>query len=156
MKKRIIAVGIVLSVFCSVGVCAVGSGSAPDARRDVDENVSSQDFVRINTEDLQDLLGSGKRLALVDCRKKALDDGFRIPRAGSIRPDEEECRIERLLRLKAMPIIVYGLNKESADAVQLVKKLVQLDYKSVYLYEDGIDGWREAGNAVFDPRPPKR
>lgn len=109
----------------------------------------------LDTNELQRLQADGEALLLVDVR---LADDFT---AGHLPGAVNNCvfevpfvsRMADAAPDKAAPVCVYGHGLGSMEAAVAAEKLERDGYTSVYQYDDGLAGWREAGGEVQGDGP---
>lgn len=108
------------------------------------------DRTRISTEEVRRLTLDGERqpraVALLDARSEQeyraghiagarRIDLTRLPVRGGRDPELESFR----------SLVVYGNNRGTATAKAVGKRLMELEYKNVRWYADGLDAWIAAG-----------
>lgn len=57
-------------------------------------------------------------------------------------------QVDQAIPSKTTPVVVYGRNRDFGAAERAFEFLTSAGYSDVRVYEDGIEGWREAGNDV--------
>ncbi|HYO39706.1 MAG TPA: rhodanese-like domain-containing protein [Nocardioidaceae bacterium] len=97
--------------------------------------------------DTRALTGLDPERQLVDAHGAPYFAASHIPGAVNLPPHEVRRLAPRELRDKAIPIVVYGA-PGSSNAAVVAEQLVELGYRDVSLYEDGLEGWIAAGLPV--------
>ena len=97
---------------------------------------------------MKKLLASKKKVTVVDARSGKWDDGRRIGKARQLAVNSSEAEIAKALPNKNATIVAYCTNTKCPASAKLAHKLVDLGYKNVVKYPEGVDGWQEAGNAI--------
>ncbi len=116
-----------------------------------ESNITDRDIQFVSTAEVRDLTrkrleGDEKAVLLLDARPSAAFEQGRLPTAVNTRLTEfppDAKRLERYTRYDNL--IVYGEDPGSASARALTKRLMELRYKDVRMFEGGVRAWREAG-----------
>ena len=107
----------------------------------------------LTTNALASLLGSGKKVTLLDARSGKWDDGRRIPGAKALAANATTAQVAAAAGLdKDAPIVTYCTNLKCGASKRLATALRTLGYTNVREYPEGIDGWQEAGKTVSKAR----
>lgn len=109
-------------------------------------------IVVIATEDMVNLVKTGS-VIILDARIPQFDDGRRIPGAISLPSDSSDELIVATLRPNDGEIVTYCSDAKCTDADKLAKRLIDLRYTDVGVYQDGIEGWIKAGHEVEETMP---
>ena len=134
-------------VLVVVGVALGGAGLGGCGTTTSDRHL---DRTRISTEEVRQLTLDAERqpraVVLLDARSEQeyraahiagarRIDLTRLPVRGGRDPDLESFR----------NLVVYGNNRGTATAKAVGKRLMELEYKNVRWYADGLDAWIAAG-----------
>lgn len=103
----------------------------------------------ITTEELRDLIYSGQDFTLVDARTKEYDDGTRLPNAIHVPHNLSQVEIQAALPEKDETIVVYCTSKKCPASRKLADKLVGWGYTEIWKYDDGLEGWIDAGGKTI-------
>lgn len=73
-----------------------------------------------------------------------------IPETSNIPVESDDFieRVEESAGTRTEPVIVYCASSECDKSVKAAKQLEEAGFTSVYDYEDGTAGWKEAGHEV--------
>ncbi|NCB38183.1 MAG: hypothetical protein EOM80_05375 [Erysipelotrichia bacterium] len=94
----------------------------------------------ITADTLVNLMNSGAKVALVECRSGEQKEDLRIPGAIIARDNEPEETIFARLPSKDTMLILYpGL--EGGNIASMTESLRKLGYLSILEYRDGVYGW---------------
>ena len=107
----------------------------------------------INTADLKQRLDAGP-LALFDVRGDVEYEKSHIPGAKTAPLGSLVFRVAHTMNPESL-IVVYSNNESCTLAAQAVQRLEDLGMKNVLAYQEGIEGWRSAGNAAIASPPGK-
>ncbi len=139
---------------CPSGNCAVGSekeGCAIGDSGKISEQLPTNDkesaIKMINTEELEKIV-SQKSALIFDARTGRWDDGTRIPGAASLSAENSVEEINKAIPNKDQAVVVYCGSRQCPASAKLAKKLVELGYKNIMEYPDGIKGWKESGKEI--------
>ncbi len=105
-------------------------------------------YALIGTDGLKALLASDEKVTLVDARSGKYDDGRRIGSAQQLAANSSDEAIAKALPNKDAKIVAYCTSTKCPASAALAHKLVDLGYKNVVKYPDGINAWVDAGNPV--------
>ncbi len=134
---------------CPASACTKSAAKAcPSSCSKTCSKAKSEGYETINTADLQKLLASKKKVTVVDARSGKWDDGRRIGSAQQLAVNASEDEIAKALPNKKATIVAYCTSTKCPASAKLAHRLVDLGYKNVVKYPDGIDGWQKAGNDV--------
>lgn len=131
--------------------CGSGCGTACAAKATACEaktEAAKHAYGSVTTEQLQTMVRSEEPVVLVDARSGKYDDGRRIEDAIQLAPSASEEAIGKALPNKEARIVAYCSNTRCPASARLAEKLVELGYKNVHKYPDGIEGWTAASEAV--------
>ena len=108
----------------------------------------ARNYSEINTDALAALVRSGSKVVLLDARSGKYDDGRRLPGAKALSPtaSEEEALAE--IGGKDELVVAYCTNLKCPASKYLAERLVQLGFKNVVKYPEGIDEWEAKGHKV--------
>lgn len=98
----------------------------------------------INAKVLKGMMDRGRAFVLLDVRGDEEFDEEHIPNALSAPLGHMGVSIECCVR-KSAQIIVYSANRDCTASVEGVKRLVGMGFKDVLHFNDGIQGWKDAG-----------
>jgi rhodanese-related sulfurtransferase len=129
---------------CAGAVCAAPAGDAK-AAGEAAKTV-------IGTQEMKALLTSKAPVVVLDARAGKWDDGRRIPGAIAVSPTATAEEVAKAVPAKDSLIVTYCANLKCQASAKLAENLKSLGYTSVLRYEDGIEGWTSAGNAVEAPK----
>ncbi|MDD2997432.1 MAG: rhodanese-like domain-containing protein [Candidatus Riflebacteria bacterium] len=94
----------------------------------------------ITADTLVNLMNSGAKVSLVECRSGEQKEDLRIPGAIIARDNEsEETILARLPSKDTMLILYPGL--EGGNIASMTESLRKLGYLSILEYRDGVYGW---------------
>ena len=99
----------------------------------------------ITTQELKQKIDSGNKFELIDVLPKESYEGRHLPKAKSIPVNELADRAEKELSDKEKEVVVYCASKECQASPTAAKKLIEMGYKKVVDFEDGLAGWQDAG-----------
>ena len=103
----------------------------------------------VNREELNELLGSQRRVALIEVLEPDAYRKYHLPGAINVPLGEEfEQRVQETVPDKNMPIVVYCMNTECHASPNAAEKLDTLGYADVYDYAGGKEDWKAAGLPV--------
>ena len=105
----------------------------------------------ISTPELERLLASGDDAGVVlNVVPPEYHAAMHIPGSLNIAVYETSflAQISQAISSKATPIVAYGRNRYFGAAERACVLLAGAGYSDVRVYEEGIEGWREAGNNV--------
>ena len=101
----------------------------------------------INTEALHKLVESGE-VPLFDVRGDVDFEHGHIPGAKTAPLGSLVFRVARLMNPDSF-VVVYSGGADCTLAAEAVERLENLGLRNVHCYEEGIQGWREAGHPVI-------
>ena len=104
-------------------------------------------FVLRTAADIRRALLAGEELALVDVREEALYATGHPLFAVNIPLSTLETGVYSRIPRRTTPVTVYDNN--DGLAATAVQRLQHLGYRDVALLQDGLNGWREAGEELF-------
>ena len=99
----------------------------------------------ITAEELKKKLDANEDFILIDVLGKESFDAKHIPKSVNMPSTEIGIRSIKELPDKNKEIVVYCAGRECEASPNAAKKLEKLGYKNVIDFEEGLDGWREAG-----------
>lgn len=102
----------------------------------------------IHTQDIAQIISTGKPAVIIDARTVAYDDLNRIPGAKLLPYNATEGQIFQVIPQKNMTIIVYCTSTKCPASHYMAERLVRLGYKDVNKYQEGIVAWIAAGNPI--------
>lgn len=100
----------------------------------------------INTEELRKRMESGQT-ALFDVRGDVDFEQGHIPGAKTAPLGSLVFRVARLMNPDSF-VAVYSAGKDCTLSTDAVQRLENLGLRNVHCYEDGLEGWRNAGLPV--------
>ena len=104
----------------------------------------------LTTEELQQLKQSDDHFTLINTlgpeeyAKQHIPDSINIP----VDLDDFVEHVEEWVADKSEPVVVYCANHDCSASETAAEMLEKDGFSNVYDYEDGIEAWVEAGNAV--------
>ncbi len=99
---------------------------------------------RISAEDLRERMKSDNCPVVINALTEDAFMAKHIP--GSINIPEENAEMaENILPVKNQDIVVYCANADCDASPNLAEKLMDMGYKNVWDFEEGLAGWRRAG-----------
>lgn len=102
-------------------------------------------MAEITTDELVELKNQGKDFVLVDVLGEKYFNEEHIP--GAINIPYEDIAAEALDRFdKDQKIILYCKNKACTASPEAAEKLEKIGFKDVYDYDEGLQGWKDAGH----------
>jgi rhodanese-related sulfurtransferase len=99
----------------------------------------------ISREELKGKLDRGEGVVVVETLGPAYYEDAHLPGAINIPHTEVDELALSLLPDKAAQFVVYCSNKACQNSPQAARRLEALGYEDVYDYEEGKQGWIEAG-----------
>jgi rhodanese-related sulfurtransferase len=105
-------------------------------------------YREIHTDELAAFLRAHPEAVLVDARSREYDDGKRIGNAKHIPYYSSDEEITKALPDKNALLVVYCINVRCPASQYLVDKLVELQYKNIVKYPEGLEEWIEKGHPV--------
>ena len=99
----------------------------------------------ISREGLKGKLVQGEGVVVVETLGPAYYEDAHLPGAINIPHTEVDDLAPSLLPDKAAQSVVYCSNKACQNSPQAARRLEALGYEDVYDYEEGKEGWIEAG-----------
>ena len=99
----------------------------------------------ITREELRKRLEGGEALVLVEALPPKYYEEAHLPGAINIPHTEVEELAPRLLPDKSARVVVYCSNRACRNSPQAARRLAALGYENVYDFEEGKQGWIEAG-----------
>ena len=99
----------------------------------------------ISREELKGKLDRGEGVVVVETLGPAYYEDAHLPGAINIPHTEVDDLAPSLLPDKAAQVVVYCSNKACQNSPQAARRLEALGYEDVYDYEEGKQGWIEAG-----------
>lgn len=107
----------------------------------------------IDTARLKAMLDLGRETLLVDVRS---DDEFRaghLPGARHVELGEGfERRAQHWIGQRLGPVVTYA-NRDTKAAREAAERLSRLGLAEVYVYDDGVEGWRESSLPIQESPP---
>jgi len=100
----------------------------------------------ISTQELQNMLETGQS-PLFDVRGDVEFEQGHIPGAKTAPLGSLVFRVARLMNPDSF-VVVYSAGADCTLAAEAVERLENLGLRNVQCYEEGIEGWREAGHPV--------
>ncbi len=127
---------------CPDGVCAAGAAiqAAPKPARTA--------YAEIGTDALATLIASGANPVLLDARVGQWDDGRRLPGAKALAPDTDEAGALAVIGGKDVLVVAYCTNLKCPASKHLANRLLELGFKNVMKYPEGIDDWQQRGHDI--------
>jgi rhodanese-related sulfurtransferase len=105
----------------------------------------------VSTDELQRRLDRDSGLHLLNVQTGQWFSGELIP--GSRRVPLDRIGTQSLLVSKDAEIVTYCGGPQCSQGVEAARKLVDLGYTNVAVYEEGLEGWKAAGNEIVAPQP---
>ncbi len=103
---------------------------------------------RISAEDLRERMKSDNCPVIINALGQDAFMAKHIP--GSINvPTENADMAENILPDKNQDIVVYCANADCDASPNLAEKLMDMGYKNVWDFEEGLAGWRSAGYSLI-------
>lgn len=105
----------------------------------------------ISTDELKTMLtGSDGKLTVVNTLPPKHFAATNIPGSVNIPEQEEDfaARVEAAAGNKNQPVVVYCANPQCDSSTKAAEKLDAAGFAMVYEYQQGAQGWQEAGNAL--------
>jgi rhodanese-related sulfurtransferase len=102
----------------------------------------------VTTEELRERLESGP-LALFDVRGDVEYEKGHIPGAKTAPLGSLVFRVASIMNPDSY-LVVYSGSKDCPDGPGAVQRLENLRLRNVHLYEDGFEGWQQAGLPVVE------
>ena len=168
MKLRVVTLGLALVVAFAVAdayACATcgcqakakcpmkdGKTACPMAAKVAAAAEKDHGYAEVDTAGLEKLLESKDGVTLVDARFGKYDDGRRIADASQLAANASDEDIQKALPDKDAKIVAYCTSTKCPASEKLAHRLVDLGYKDVVKYPDGIEGWAAAGKPVTDTK----
>ncbi|OGV47166.1 MAG: hypothetical protein A2X46_09930 [Lentisphaerae bacterium GWF2_57_35] len=103
---------------------------------------------------MRSILDAKTPVAVVDARTAQYDDGKRISGAISLPADSSTEAIEKALPDKNQLVVTYCSNLKCPASKILSEKLIEMGYKNVLKYPDGLEGWLQAGQPAAEASKP--
>ena len=144
----------VVLIFLLLSMISVQSQDAPELILKPQEE-SVHKIKKMNTNQLDNQYKKQIPFIVIDARPEGFTDGWRIPKSMRLPYKCEDAMISKKLPLKSMKLIVYSTNKQCVASTIMAKRLMDMGYQEVFVYQDGIQGWRKAGKETvreFEPR----
>lgn len=113
-------------------------------------NGATEHFGKINTEGLQALIKSKTTMVLIDARGPKFDDGKRIGPAISLNSEATEQQIQKAIPSKEALVVIYCSSLRCPASHRVANLLTGLGYKNIVKYEEGLEGWMNAGHKVHE------
>ncbi len=98
----------------------------------------------ISATDLKGKLNSGD-IELVDVLSEESYNKIHIPGSKNIPLDQIEKKAEEELPDKNAKIVVYCASDSCMASPKAAKKLESMGYQNIIDFEDGLEGWKNAG-----------
>jgi rhodanese-related sulfurtransferase len=105
-------------------------------------------MVTINTKELSERMESGQA-AVFDVRGDVEFERGHIPGGKSAPLGSLVFRVARLMNPDSF-VAVYSTDKDCELAARAAQRLENLGLRNVHHYEDGLEGWRQAGLSVVE------
>ena len=103
----------------------------------------------ITRDELKKRMDGGEDLPVVEVLAPQYYKKFHLPGAINVPlGDDFEQQIQKAVPDKNQPVVVYCANKQCPASSKAAKRMDELGYKEVYDYEEGKEGWKEAGLSV--------
>jgi rhodanese-related sulfurtransferase len=99
----------------------------------------------ITREELKAKLDGGEGIVVVETLGPRYYEDAHLPGAINIPHTEVDELAPRLLPDKSTQVVVYCSNRACQNSPQAARRLAALGYGNVYDYEEGKQGWIEAG-----------
>ena len=106
-------------------------------------------MVTIDTKELSERMESGQA-AVFDVRGDVEFERGHIPGGKSAPLGSLVFRVARLMNPDSF-VAVYSTDKDCELAARAAQRLENLGLRNVHHYEDGLEGWRQAGLSVVEP-----
>ena len=116
------------------------------------EQFVSYTFEVVHAPDLKAWLDAGKTIVILDARSKDDDDGKRLPGAKLVPYDGLQKEIDTAIPSKETLVVVYCSNSHCPASKLLADRLLELGYKKVYKYPEGIADWTARGYPVQEAK----
>jgi rhodanese-related sulfurtransferase len=136
---------------CSAKAACSATAGTTAAKAEADHG-HAHGYKTVDTGGLKKLLDSGEQVVVVDARSGKWDDGRRIGNASQLAANASKRAIKKALPDKDAQIVAYCTSPKCPASKQLAERLVEMGYKNVVKYPDGIDGWAAAGNPVNETK----
>ncbi len=127
---------------CPEGVCAAGTAAQTAVKP------AQAGYSEIGTEALATLLAAGAKPVLLDARTGQWDDGRRLPGAKALASDTDEANALEVIGSKEQLVVAYCTNLKCPASKHLANRLLELGFKNVMKYPEGIDDWQQKGNPI--------
>ena len=99
----------------------------------------------IDRESLREKVESGADFVLVDALSPMSFAAMHLPGAINLTPGWVDERARRRIPDLDTEVVVYCLGPDCDSSVKVANRLVELGYRNIRHYTDGMDGWRDAG-----------
>ncbi len=118
-----------------------------------DQSGASQDsqthaYQTITAEGLKSWLDAGKSVTILDARTREYDDGKRLPGAKFLPYNAKDEEVRQAIPSTESTVVVYCSSPKCPASKFLADRLVEMGYKNVYKYPDGISDWTSKGFPV--------
>jgi rhodanese-related sulfurtransferase len=138
----------------SLGIVSGAAALAANAEKGCETGVCSLDnapktegIVLLTTGEMKKIVDA-KSALVFDARTGKYDDGQRIPGAKALSPEASATEVAKAIPDKNAKVVAYCANLKCPAGGMLAKRLVELGYKNVNEYPEGIQGWMAAGHPV--------
>lgn len=105
------------------------------------------DIQTISTAELKEMIDGKRDISLVETLPEEEFKKGHLPGAINIPTAEVEQEAPRQLD-KSKPIVVYCANKACPASPNAAEKLREMGYEHVLDFEEGKEGWRQAGHEL--------
>lgn len=137
---------------CVVVSMLMGPLNASEGRRKATvRGVESDEmgYREISTLELNQLIYTARSsFVIVDARLAKEDDGRRIADAKFIPVATDAKIIRAMIPNLNTKVIVYSAHGDCLNSVKMAVCLVEMGYKVVFQYAEGIEGWEKSGNKI--------
>jgi rhodanese-related sulfurtransferase len=102
-------------------------------------------FAEIDREDLREKLERGDDFVLVDALSPMSFAASHLPGAINLTPGWVDDRARRRIPDLDTEIVVYCLGADCDSSVKVANRLIELGYRNIRHYAEGMNDWMEAG-----------
>ena len=99
----------------------------------------------IDRESLRERVESGADFVLVDALSPMSFAAAHLPGAINLTPGWVDERARRRIPDLDTEVVVYCLGPDCDSSVKVANRLIELGYRNIRHYTDGMDDWRDAG-----------
>lgn len=138
---------ILKSCAVALAISALPSETYAEAPSHEEETLPHQ-WGEIDTQGLEALLKAKTPIALVDARSDKWFDGTLIQGAQRLPAETAKREIEKILPNKNQLIVVYCAGEGCPASKNLAKRLLELGYKNIIDYHDGIQVWKAQNKPI--------